>query len=112
MNGHEGRAGWTGAWVALALCSLSGCNAAPEAATRSEGPVTSAVRAATDRSAARPEVVTLPSGERMRRVSLSTGYNHVLVGRVDADGKRSVACVDSAPAAASFLAPAGQGDGE
>ena len=74
--------------------------------------MTAAVRAATDRSAAQRGVVTLPSGERMRRVSNPTGYNHVLVGRVDADGKRSVACVDNAPAAESFLAPATQGNGQ
>lgn len=108
MNGHEGPAGWTGAWVALALCCLTACTAAPETAPRAGAPVTAAVRAATDRSAAQRAVVTLPSGERMRRVSNPTGYNHVLVGRVDADGKRSVACVDSAPAAESFLAAPAQ----
>lgn len=108
MNGHESRAGWTGVWGALALCCLAGCNVAPETATGAGGQVTAAVRAATDCSAAQRDVVTLPSGERMRRVSLPTGYNHVLVGRVDADGKRSVACVDSAPAAESFLAAPAQ----
>ena len=62
------------------------------------------VRLATDRSAAQRDVVTLPNGERMRRVSLGNGYNHVLIGRVGPDGKPSVTCVDSAPAAESFLA--------
>ncbi len=112
MNGHEGRAGRTGAWVALAVSCLAGCNTAPETATGTGAQVTAAVRAATDRSAAQRDVVTLPSGERMRRVSLSTGYNHVLIGRVEADGKRSVACVDNASAAESFLAPASPGDGQ
>lgn len=74
--------------------------------------MTASVRAATDRSAAQRSVVTLHSGERMRRVSLSNGYTHVLIGRVDADGNRSIACVDNAPAAESFLAPATQGDGQ
>ena len=111
MNGNEGRAGWT-AWVAMALCCLLGCTGAPETSTGAGAPVTASVRAATDRSAAQRSVVTLPSGERMRRVSNPTGYNHVLIGRVDADGRRSVACVDNAPAAESFLAPAPQGNGQ
>jgi hypothetical protein len=112
MNGHEGRASRTGAWVAMALCCLTGCTGAPETSTGAGGPVTTAVRAATDRSAAQRSVVTLPSGERMRRVTLGTGYNHVLIGRVEADGTRSLACVDNAPAAESFLAPATQGNGQ
>lgn len=117
MNGYLGRAGWTGAWVGIALCWLSGCNAGPEAgstpsARASEPTVTEAVRQATDRSARREGMVTLPSGERMRRVSLEAGYTHVLVGRVDASGKRSIACVDGAPAAESFVAGGQKGEGQ
>ena len=110
MNGHVGRTGRTGGWVAMALFVLGGCTAAPDAGAG--GPVSTAVQAATDRSAAQRGVVTLPSGERLRRVTLGTGYNHVLLGRVEADGTRSIACVDSAPAAESFLAPAIQGNGQ
>lgn len=112
MNGHERRAFWTGAWVAISLCVLTGCNAAPKTSTGAAAQLTAAVRAATDRSAAQRDVVTLPSGERMKRVRLSNGYTHVLIGRVDAEGKPSIACVDSAPAAEAFLAPATQGDGQ
>jgi len=111
MSGYEGLAGRTGAWVIMALCCLTGCTAAPEA-PNAAGTVATSVRAATDRSAAQRGVVTLPSGERMKRVSLATGYNHVLLGRVDGDGKRSLVCVDSAPAAESFLAPSSTGSAE
>jgi len=110
MNGQVGQTGRAGGWMLTALLVLGGCTAAPESGAG--GPVTSAVRAATDRSAAQRSVVTLPSGERMKRVSLPTGYNHVLLGRVDADGKRSFACVDSVPAAESFLAPSAPGSAE
>jgi hypothetical protein len=114
MYGDLGRAARTGAWVAVALIALSACNAAPGGSSpaasggASSAPVVEYVRLATDRSAARQEVVTLPNGERMRRVSLPNGFSHVLVGRVDANGKRSLSCVDSAPAAESFLASPGQ----
>jgi hypothetical protein len=99
------------AWVGIALWGLTGCNtdparetSSPEAATTS---VTEAVRIATDRSGARSEVVTLPNGVRMRRLSNEAGFNHVLIGRVDSDGKRSIACVDDAPSAEAFLSGAG-----
>lgn len=111
MNGDGKRAGWTGTWVAIALCWLTGCNAGP-AGSAPAASVTEAVRAATDRSAARRDVVTLSNGMKMRRVSLPSGYSHVLVGRVGPDGQPSIACVDSAPAAESFLAGGKQGDGQ
>ena len=111
MNGDVRRAAWTGAWAAVALCWLTGCNAAP-AGSAPAASVTEAVRAATDRSAARRDVVTLSNGMRMRRVSNPTGYSHVLIGRPGPDGQPSIACVDSAPAAASFLAGGKQGDGQ
>jgi hypothetical protein len=99
------------ALMGIALWGLTGCNttpasegASPAAAGRS---VTEAVRIATDRSGARSEVVTLPNGVRMRRLSNEAGFNHVLIGRVNADGKRSIACVDDAPSAEAFLGGAG-----
>jgi hypothetical protein len=67
------------------------------------------VRAATDRSALRQSAVTAQSGERVRRLSLGTGFNHVAVSRVGPDGKVSMSCVDSAPAAEAFLSGAGAG---
>ena len=117
MNGDLGPAGRTGAWVVLALAALSACNAAPEgsapeasAGTR-PATVVEAVRVATDRSAVQQGTATLPNGERIRRLSLRNGFNHVLVGRMGPDGKPVVSCVDSAPAAEAFLA-GGQGAGQ
>lgn len=116
MNGDGKRAGAMAVRMAIALCCLAGCNAGPGASTQ---PATStampstvrdAVRVATDRSGAQQEIVTLPSGERMRRVSLGNGFSHVVVGKMGADGKASVSCVDNAPAAESFLAGNRQGD--
>jgi hypothetical protein len=106
MPGDVRRAGWTGVWAALALC---GCNAAPAASAG--GSVVDEVRAATDRSAARRDVVRLSNGMRMQRVSNPNGFSHVLVGRRGADGQPSVTCVDNAPGAASFLAGGQQGNG-
>jgi hypothetical protein len=63
-----------------------------------------AVREATDRSQVRVEMVTLPSGERLKRASLGSGYQHVVLGRRNADGSLSTACVNTAPAAEAFLA--------
>ncbi len=116
MNGDLSRAGWTGAWVGLALCALTACNAAPEnnppAASTGASSVVEAVRVATDRSGIKTDVITLPNGERMRRLSLRSGFNHVLVGRMGPDGKPSITCVDSAPAAEAFIAGAGAGAGQ
>jgi hypothetical protein len=112
------RAGWTYRWVAAAACALAACNAAPGGNGSTAAPqgtgrsVVEEVRLATDRSGAQQEVVTLPNGERMRRVSLGNGFSHVLVGKMGADGKPSVSCVDRAPAAESFLAGHPQGDGQ
>jgi hypothetical protein len=115
MFGDVRRAGWTGAWVAIALCALSGCSAAPAnpaASAGTNGSVADAVRALTDRSAARRDVVTLSNGMRMKRVSLPNGYSHVVVGRMGADGQPSLSCVDNAPAAESFLAGGQRGNGQ
>jgi hypothetical protein len=118
MTREVRHAGWTGAWAAIAVCALAACNAAPgsnvstaraEASGRS---VVEDVRLATDRAAAQRDVVTLPNGERMRRVSLGNGFSHVLVGKMGPDGKPSVSCVDRASAAESFLAGNKQGDGQ
>jgi hypothetical protein len=108
MYGDLGRAGRTGAWVALALIGLIGCNAAPggsspAASAGARSAVVEDVRRATDRSGAQHEVVTLPNGERMRRVSLRSGFSQVIVAKPGPDGNPSVSCVDSAPAAEAFL---------
>jgi len=112
-----GRAGWTGAWVAVTLCALSGCNAAPTASPVVSGgtanrSVVDAVRAATDRSAARVDVVTLSNGMQMKRVTVPNGYNHVVIARTGPDGQPSLSCVDNAPAAEVFLAGDRQGNGQ
>jgi hypothetical protein len=117
MIDESRRGGWTYPWVAFAVCALSACNAAPggtgsAASAGSSGSVIEDVRQATDRSAVRQDVVTLPNGEQMRRVSLGNGFSHVLVGKMGPDGKPSVSCVDRAPAAESFLAGNKQGDGQ
>ncbi len=104
MTAEKLRAACTGAAVAVALCCLTACNPGPAAPASAPRSVTEAVRVATDRSGMQQEVVVLPNGERMRRVSLPNGFSHVMVGRMGPDGKPSVACVDGAPAAASFLA--------
>jgi hypothetical protein len=115
MYGDLGRAGRTGAWVVLALCALSACDAAPEgtAARRatSASSVADAVRVATDRSALRQDAMALPNGQRLRRLSLPGGFNQVAVARMGPDGKPVVSCVDSAPAAEAFLA-GGPGAGQ
>ena len=97
---------WAGA-----LCVLAGCNgapppppeAAPQAAGVSPG-VMQAVRAATDRSQLRVDAVTLPNGERLKRGSLGSGYQHVVLGRRNADGTVSSSCVNTVPQAEAFLA--------
>jgi len=114
MNVDLGRAGWIGACVAFTLCALTACNAGPESHARASSAgvmsVTEAVRVATDRSALQQDVITLPGGERMRWVGTGVGFNHVLIGRVGPDGKRSITCVDSASDAEAFLAgPQGTG---
>ena len=108
MYGHLGRTARTGAWVAVAFSALSACNAAPgrsspAASSGAPSAVVEEVRRATDRSGAQQEVVTLPNGERMRRVSVSAGFTHVTVAKPGPDGTPSVRCVDSAPEAEAFL---------
>jgi len=62
-----------------------------------------AVREATDRSQVQVETVTLPSGERLKRASLGTGRQHVVLGRRNADGSVSTSCVNTPSEAEAFL---------
>lgn len=117
MDGHLGRAARTGAWVAVAFSALSACNAAPAGSSPAESAaarsaVVEDVRRATDRSGAQQEVVTLPNGERMRRVSVGSGFTHVTVAKPGPDGKPSVGCVGSASEAEAFLQGNAQGAGQ
>ena len=115
MDGDLGRAGRTGAWVAFALIALSGCNTAPggDAAAPSSraapANVVEDVRVATDRSAIRQDVVTLPNGDRMRRMTGTSAFTQVLVAKPGPDGKPVVSCVDSPAAAESFFTSTQQG---
>jgi hypothetical protein len=117
MDGDLGRAGRAGAWVVLALCGLTACNAAPggtaasPAAAAQTAKVVQAVQAATDRSGVQQSALTLDNGQRVRRLTLQNGFNHVLVARMGPDGKPVVSCVDSAPAAEAFLTT-GKGAGQ
>jgi len=117
MYGDLGRAGRAGGWVVLALCGLSACNAMPDraaaspAAAAQTGKVVQAVQAATDRSGIQQSSLTLQNGQRVRRLTLQNGFNHVLVARRGADGQPQVSCVDNAPAAEAFLAT-GKGAGQ
>jgi hypothetical protein len=118
MNGDVKRAGAVAIQMAVALCWLAGCNAGSGGATSaaSSGAASStlleAVRAATDRSGAQRSTVTLPSGERLQRMSFPQGYSHVVIAKRGPDGRPSVSCVDSAPAAESFLAGGDQGNAQ
>ena len=118
MTEDLGRAGRIGAWVALTLSALTACNAAPAApaaagtAGAQRTPVAEAVRAATDRSGVQQGTLTLESGERIRRLSLGTGFNHAAVSRVGPDGKAVVGCVDSPAEAEAFLKAGRQGAGQ
>jgi hypothetical protein len=111
MNRDLRRAWRAGAWVALALGVLSGCNAAPTG--NSTAAVVEDVRVATTRSGVQQSVVTLPSGERMLRMSARSGFStHVLVAKPGPDGKPSVSCVDSPARAEAFLTGGTQGTGQ
>jgi len=116
MRGRRENAGRVGACAVIGLACLAGCSAPPSRAGTSAAPsssVTAAVRIATDRSGLESQVVTLPNGMRMRRLGGGTPFNHVLIGRVDADGKRSIACVDSESGAEAFLrGGSSQGSGQ
>jgi hypothetical protein len=117
MYGDLGRTGRAGAWVVLALCGLSACNAVPDrtaaspVAAAQTAKVVQAVQAATDRSGIQQSSLTLQNGQRVRRLTLQNGFNHVLVARRGADGQAQVSCVDNAPAAEAFLAT-GKGAGQ
>jgi hypothetical protein len=119
MDGDLGRPGRAGGWVVLALCALGGCNTGPTNPTVTTtaglgdvGSVVEEVRRATDRSGAQSGVITLPGGERMRRVGLGSSFSHVLVAKPGSDGKPSVRCVESAPEAEAFLTGTRQGAGQ
>lgn len=114
MYGDLGRAVRAGAWGVLTLIGLSACNAAPEANSAAPPPasrsVVEDVRVATDRSALRQDSLTLPGGQRIRRLSSPNGFNQVVVARMGPDGKPVMSCVDSAEAAEAFLAGSGAGE--
>ena len=115
MDKDLGRAGSSGAWVAFALIALCGCNAAPGGDAAAPGSraapanVVEDVRVATDRSALKQDVVMLPNGQRMRRMSSRSGFTQVLVAKPGPDGKPVVSCVDSPAAAESFFTSTQQG---
>jgi hypothetical protein len=117
MYGDLGRAGRVGAWVVLALCALSACNAAPQGTAASPNAaaqaatVVEALRLATDRSGVQQSAFTLHNGQRVRQLTRPNGFNHVMVARMGPDGKPMVSCADSAPAAEAFLTT-GTGAGE
>jgi hypothetical protein len=89
---------------------LAGCGGAvpapPEASAKTAGvspAVMQAVRQATDRSQVQVDTVTLPSGERLKRAALGSGYQHVVLGRRNTDGSLSTSCVNTASGAEAFL---------
>jgi len=92
---------------ALAACAEptapSSDSAAPGETRRASPQVVDAVRGATTRAPGKTETVAVPSGGEVRRVTLGEGFQHVVVGRLEADGTVSAACVDSAPQAEAFL---------
>jgi hypothetical protein len=113
MHGELGRAGGAGAWVTVALIALCSCNTAPggdaPGARAAPANVIQDVRVATDRSALKQDVVTLPNGDRMRRMSGGPAFGHVLVAKPGPDGKPSVSCVDSPEQAEAFFTSNQQG---
>jgi hypothetical protein len=74
--------------------------------------VVEAVRAATTRSASQTEVVSVPNRGQLNRVTLGEGYQHVVVGRLEADGTVSTSCVDSAQQAEAFLSGGRRADAQ
>jgi len=93
----------------LALCLIAcsgGVPPAPEpvAPNAAVSPAVMAeVRAATARTPAQVETVTLPNGERLKRASFGTGRQHVVLGRRNADGSVSTSCVNTPTQAEAFL---------
>lgn len=97
---------WAAALSVLAGCSGGEAPPAPEATstTAAVSPaVMREVRQATDRSQVQVTTVTLPNGEGLKRASLGSGYQHVVLARRNPDGTLSTACVNTAPAAEAFL---------
>jgi hypothetical protein len=97
----------SGALLVLAMSTLGACAEPPAQAGGSPASaspqVVEAVRAATTRSAGKTELVPVPGGGQLQKVTLGEGYQHVMVGRLEPDGTVSAACVDSAPQAEAFL---------
>ncbi|HUM11141.1 MAG TPA: hypothetical protein VLT82_09360 [Myxococcaceae bacterium] len=100
------------------ICELVACAepAAPASAAasatearRASPQVVEAVRSATTRAPGKTESVAVPEGGHLQRVTLGSGYQHVVVGRLEADGTVSTACVDSAPQAEAFLSGSASG---
>jgi len=98
--------------LVLGICGLAACaepsvpastTEAPAQARRVSPQVVAAVRAATTRAPDKTEWVAVPEGGQLQRVTLGEGFQHVAVGRLEADGSVSTACVDSAPQAEAFL---------
>jgi hypothetical protein len=96
----------------ILLCAAGACaepsspaaaSATPTTASRASPRVVEAVRTATTRAAGKTERVPAPGGGQLERVTLGEGYQHVVVGRLEADGTVSTSCVDSAPQAEAFL---------
>ncbi len=104
--------------IFLGICGLAACAEPPvptsaraaSAETRHASPrVVAAVRAATTRAPGKTEWVPVPEGGQLQRVTLGEGFQHVAVGRLEADGTVSAACVDSAPQAEAFLSGGANG---
>ncbi len=96
----------------IVLCAAGACaepastaaaSATPSTASRASPRVIEAVRTATTRAPGGTERVPAPGGGQLERVTLGEGYQHVVVGRLEADGTVSTSCVDSAPQVEAFL---------
>jgi hypothetical protein len=103
--------GWgVGACAEPAGQTASGASATSP--TRAAPQVVEAVRAATTRSASPTEVVSVHNQGQLQRVTLGEGYQHVVVGRLEADGTVSTSCVDSAQQAEAFLSGGRRADAQ
>ena len=115
------RFGFSGVLVVLVASGVGACaepasqtasGATPASPTRASPQVVEAVRAATTRSAGPTEVVSVPNRGELKRVTLGEGYQHVVVGRLEADGTVSTSCVDSAQQADAFLSGGRRADAQ